>query len=327
MKLSAISGGSGLPNYNQAFTALALAKLTTRSPFLATLEFSQIEGNSDKLTPPVERKKAGVRRQVGDSYTARLTDYGTEKTVSLTIFGDSIRTDMAHERRFSGKTKLNSERVRQLESFADELAVGEEICAFRDKSTNAGETTGILSLLDDLPGQNLKFGGDNGKALTLGSSAADINTALAFREALDNAISLLDGTADLLCMPSAIKNRVAYILGSSIQHATYQDAFGLPVTVSTYNGIPVIGMINKNVDGVCAMDMKETCGTSTEQCGSVVAMRFGDKENLFGATNIGLVAYDLGLVGTAYETVLEMDFGIGLQNPRALARLQGIKLG
>ncbi|MFN6991808.1 MAG: hypothetical protein ACK4MM_03680, partial [Fervidobacterium sp.] len=71
----------------------------------------------------------------------------------------------------------------------------------------------------------------------------------------------------------------------------------------------------------------ETVGQAND-CTSVYAFRFGEKENLCFATNsYGIEVKDLGLVGVHYTYSVDFDLDLVLLNDRAVAKLEGIRLG
>ena len=57
---------------------------------------------------------------------------------------------------------------------------------------------------------------------------------------------------------------------------------------------------------------------------TIYAMKFGEKEDLTIATNVGLTVDNIGLVNNMYVDVFELDADIGLLNNRAVAALKGI---
>lgn len=318
MKLNQLNQSDGqATGNNPALSALAIAAMTAAAPILQYAEFYTMVGNSDKVAKNSEAAGGNVRainsNFTGDNSTTSFAD------VTLTILGDTIRTDQALERR--GYT-VQSERARQLEEFS--RGIGR---FFMDQLINGDGTSNALTGLNTLmpSGQVIKYVGNNGGVLPVGNS--DSNKALqqGFIEQLDELIASVAGGATVLICNDKIKARLQAVLREYVTVTTIQDATGQAMQLTQYNGLPIIDAGFKKDGTTKIITNAETLGSSTT-CSSVFAVRFGERVDLSLATTNGLNVKDLGLVSQKYETSVEFDCGTLLQNDKAIAVLRGIKL-
>ena len=305
------SGVEGAPLAN-----LALAAMESEAPILRYAEFYSMTGHADSITQPATVAGGSVR-EINDTYTATETS-SAAVTPALKIMGDEIRTDIALARR--GLT-VQDERVRQLESFSKGLGR-----YLTDKLVNGsgddGEITGLKELITG--GQVVNYTGVNGGTVTLGNDNTAKGKQQTFLEYLDELIGMVPGGAQVLLMNYKWIARLKAIAREYVSIASV-SAFGVTSDLVTYNNVPIINTGYAKNSSTLVIPLTETLGTSTD-CSSIYALRFGERENLTLATNKGLQVKDLGVVGTHYTTVLDMDIEQSLVNPKAAARLVGLRI-
>lgn len=318
MKLNQLNQSDGQASGNNpALSALAIAAMTAAAPILQYAEFYTMVGNSDKVTKNSTAAGGNVRA-INSNYDGSNTTVSFAD-VTLTIMGDTIRTDQALERR--GYT-IQSERARQLEEFS--RGIGR---FFTDQLINGDGTSNALSGLNTImpSGQVMKYVGNDGGVLPVGNS--DSNKALqqGFIEQLDELIASVAGGATVLICNDKIKARLQAVLREYVTVTTVQDATGQSMQLTQYNGLPILDAGYKKDGTTKIITNAETLGTSST-CSSIFAVRFGERVDLSLATTNGLNVKDLGLVSQKYETSVEFDVGTLLQNDKAIAVLRGIKL-
>lgn len=318
MRLNQINASDGQTGDNPALRALAIAAMTAAAPILNYAEFYTMVGNADKVAK-ASTAAGGEVRAINSDFSATNTTVAFADA-TLTILGDMIATDQALERR--GYT-VTSERARQLEEFCRGMGR-----FFTDQIVNGDGTsnalTGVKSLMPS--GQILKYGGNNGGTVLLGNSDTNKTTQQNFIEALDELISMVSGGATVLICNDKVRARLQSVLREYVTVTTITDAMGQPMQLVSYNGIPLIDAGYKKDGTTKIITNTETLGTSSNACSSVYAVRFGERIDLSIATTNGLNVKDLGLVGNKYNTSVEFDAGTLLQNDKAIAVMQGIKL-
>lgn len=318
MKLNQLNQSDGQASGNNpALSALAIAAMTAAAPILQYAEFYTMVGNSDKVTKN-STAAGGAVRAINSNFSPTNSDVAFAD-VTLTIMGDSIRTDQALERR--GYT-IQSERARQLEEFSRGLGR-----FFTDQLVNGDGNSNALSGLNTImpSGQVMKYVGNNGGVLPVGNS--DTNKALqqGFIEQLDELIASVAGGATVLICNDKIKARLQAVLREYVTVTTVQDATGQAMQLTSYNNLPILDAGYKKDGTTKIITNAETLGASTT-CSSIFAVRFGERVDFSIATTNGLNVKDLGLVEQKYVTSLEFDAGTLLQNDKAIAVLRGIKL-
>lgn len=318
MRLNQINASDGQSGDSPALRALAIAALTAAAPILNYAEFYQMVGNADKVAK-ASTAAGGEVRAINTNFDVTETDVAFADA-ALTILGDMIGTDQALERR--GYT-IQSERARQLEGFCrglgrfftEQLIIG---------SGTSNQLSGIKTIMPS--GQILKYGGNNGATVLLGNSDTNKTTQQAFIEALDELISMVSGGATVLICNDKVRARLQSVLREYVTITTITDAMGQPMQLTTYNGIPVLDAGFKKDGTTKIITNTETLGTSTSVCSSIYAVRFGERVDFSIATTNGLNVKDLGLDGNKYISSVEFDAGTLLQNDKAIAVMQGIKL-
>jgi len=154
-----------------------------------------------------------------------------------------------------------------------------------------------------------------------GNTDAKVSAFATLSEKLQYGIELVDGGAEVIIMSSAMVSRVTSILKQSVQWV--QNEWGMLVPM--FNGIPIVSAGYTNA-GAQIIAGNETHGTITGTCYSVYFARFGQERDVTIATNTGLNVTDKGLVGSHYVYNVEFDMEFALQNDKAIAKLEGLKL-
>jgi len=316
MLLDQISQSSTVAGADADLQALVLGAMKAESPWFNYARFYPITGNADTFVKP-STQTGGTTRTVNNDYSGANTSV-TEGTVTLRILGDALRTDISIERR--GFTP-QSERARQLESFARGLAR-----YIVDQSINGTGTSpamhGITALIDS--GQVLSMGTD-GAPVPLGNES-DIKSAQQFfLEKIDEMIETVAGGAQVLVMNGRTIARLKAIAREYISITNVVDAFGTQQTLTSYNGIPIINSGYGKDGTTLVIPNTETVGVS-DDCTSIYAIRFGEKDAVTYATSKGLQVYDRGMTTVHYNTLVEMDVNMAIVNPKSVAKLTGIRL-
>jgi hypothetical protein len=135
---------------------------------------------------------------------------------------------------------------------------------------------------------------------------------------------MVPGGAQFIAANAQFRARLKSLAKSRVQTTTAINALGQPFQVDTYDGVPLIDPGYKANGTGLIIPNDEVVGSSSN-CTSLYIGRYGEERDLTIATNVGLDVYDVGLVGAAYQTMVEMDLDQTLLNPKSLRRLGGIR--
>lgn len=318
MLINQISGSDGqATNDNPALRNVVIAAMVNEAPLLNYVEFYQMTGNADNIPKPADAV-GGKMRSLNTNFTDPVVTDIDSVDVTLRTMGDRIMTDIALERR--GFT-AESERARQLESFARGLGR-----YFTDNFINGDGVSlnihGIKTLCDS--SQVLTFNSVNGGEVLRGNSDEAKSSQQQFIESLDELIAKV-GNPSVIIMNSQTQARLSAVMRDYLEVTTIQDVMGVSYRAISYNQIPIIDAGLNKAKTAQVIANNETVGTS-DDCTSVYAVKFGEKEECTVATNVGIVVKDLGMINTQYVTHVEFDLNLALQNTRAVARLKGLRL-
>ena len=316
MLLRQITKADGGPNTNPALVTLALSAMSAQAPLLDYAQFYPMVGNSDSINGVALATGVGENRAVGSDYTPNTLS-PSAVAGSLIILGDKAQTDIAYERR--GSAALGSERARQLESASKSIARH-----FMDQFING---TGLTVYMNGLKAQvtNTTSLGTDGLEVALGNSDANKTKQQQFIEGLDEMLATVNGGADVIVMDALTRARLQAVGREYVTVSTVTDAFGRQQILQTYQGIPIISAGYAKDNTTKILPFTETSGSNTD-CGSVYGIKFGEKENCTLMTNSGLVVKDMGLSGTFYLTLVEMDAQTILVDSKSVGRLTGVRL-
>lgn len=285
-----------------------------KSNVLGLAEFYPMVGNAD-YTRKASSASGGQFREINSNYPNNQVNPQFANP-TLKIFGDQVQTDRAHERRGSD---IASVRASDLLTFAYALGKEFQNAFFNgDTTVDAKQFSGLKKIV---PAGQIIEAGTDGLAVTLGNATAEKKTQQQFLELLDSLVQSIDGGAQALCMDGQLLSRLSTIARDQVSFQL--NEFGQQVAF--YNGIPILSAgFDKN--GSKILPFSEIQGVNNDTT-SVYAFRFGEKEDLSFATNVGVEVKDLGLVGVHYTYSVDFDLDLVLLNNRAAARLKGIRLG
>lgn len=314
MRLEQLSGEtSQRSDSNPALRAVALGEMRGVSQIFDFAEFYSFVGNADAPKKPAA-EAGGSERTINNDYVGVVgaPNYGA---VTLQIFGDKVKTDIAYERRGGN---VESERVRELQSFARGL--GRYFVYQLINGTGvAPQMHGLKVLIQ--AAQTLTLGGADGATVPLGNSDANKVLQQAFIEKLDELIASVGQNAILVMNPKMI-SRLSAIAREYMQFTNINGVFG-PVTM--YNNVPIINAGYSKDMITPVLPQNEVVGVSNDCC-SIYAVRYGEKADTTIGTNVGLQVRDLGLVATQYTTLVEMDADQTILGATSAWRLQGVRL-
>ncbi len=306
MKITEFSG--------DVITKTVVNAMLEKSNVLREVEFYRMVGNAD-YTRKVSNASGGKFRSVNNDYADNQVDPQFANP-TLKIFGDKVQTDRAHERRGSD---IASVRASDLLSFAYSLGKQFQNYFFNgDSSASPAQFDGLKKMV---PSSQKITAATNGLAVQLGNSTTAKTSQQQFLELIDALIQSVDGGAQAICMDGTLLSRLTTIARDQVSFQL--NEFGQQVAF--YNGIPILTS-GFDKSGNKILPFTETVGTSTD-CTSVYAFRSGEKEDLSFATNVGVEVKDLGLVGVHYTYSVDFDLDSVLLNDKAIARLEGIRLG
>lgn len=290
-----------------------IAAMLEESNILQYAEFYSIIGNS-AYTRKAASVSGGSFRGLNDAYTG-VAGTPAYANPTLTIFGDEVLVDQAHERRGADVASVRSQ---QLLAFARSYGKRFQHYFVNGNSAAASKQFDGLKLL--VPSGQTLEAADNGFSIPLGNSDANKKAQQEFLEMIDNLIAIVAGGAQLLLMPSRILSRLSRIAEGQVRWE--KDEFGSPLAM--YNGIPILSA-GYNEAGGEIIAFTETQGTASDTA-SIYALRFGEAEKLTLATNIGVSVKDAGLVKNNYVHNVDFDLTMVLCDDKAVARLKGLKV-
>lgn len=319
MLLRQTNGNYGNQPVDSSVRNLILSEMEASAPILNYAEFYSMAGSADTPRKNADASGGGVRA-INSDFSNNFTA-PEFANVALKIFGDKIQTDVEYEAR---GTDLPSEHLNEIRSFAKNL--GKD---FQDRFINdivdSTHFAGIKSLATG--SQLLTYDAAGDGVVPFGSTTANIAKQRAFLEQLDELISNVDGGAQVLMMDAKTRNRLRTIGRDFIQVVTVKDALGINQILDSYNGIPIVISGFKKGNSGLVIPHDETVGEGESvriSTTSIYAMRFGEKQDLSLATNVGLRVEGPTREKVFIETYVQLSCGTVLINDKALARLQGI---
>jgi len=307
MRLNQISAGDAL-------TGKVVAAMMKVASLLGFVEFYSLVGNADYA-----RKAATA---TGGKFRALDEDYAANQVTpqfanpTLTIFGDQVQVDRAHERRGAD---IPSVRATELLNFAKNLGKQFQYYFINgDSGADAKQFDGLKTMIT--AAHKVSGVPTNGLTVVLGNDSAAKTVQQQFLELIDELIGMVDGGADALIMDVKTRSRLTTIAREFVQMRP--NEFGVPIPY--YNEIPLIAA-GYDAAGNKTIGHNETYGTNTSTT-SIYAAKFGEKSDLTVATNVGVEVKDLGLVGVHYTHSVDLDVDLALLNDKAIAVLPGIEI-
>lgn len=319
MRLRQLSGEAPGVEQDNALRNVILNEMEAAFPLLNIAEFYQHAGSADS-----PRKNAtavgGTVRAINASYNGVETApvYGS---TALKIWGDKIKTDIAYQRR---GMDIDSEHLRQLKNFARSL--GRHLQnAFVNSTLDATNIAGIKALCDATMKVIFDLSGDG--TVPIGNTDAIKKQQTMFLEALDVLIDSVVGGAQFLLMDQKTKNRLKTIGMGFVETTTAQNAIGIVQQLETYNGIPIyLAGYTSDESGLVIPHDETVADPARTGCTSIYAGRFGEKEDLTFATNVGIQVIGPKTSDVHVQTQVDFDLDLALLNVKALARIEGIKI-
>lgn len=285
------------------------------------LHFYPFTGNSDKPRKRSSQFTAGNTRTVNTDYITKERQplFGD---VSLKIYGDAVKTDLANERRGND---IGSQRLQDLEDFCQSLAwYFMDAVINHDTATDSKHITGLKAQAEDLA-RNTVLGTGNGLALPAGATDADKAAQIVFLERLDKELMKIRGGATCIISNASFISRLESIAKQHLRVDNIQNVYGEAQRVTTYKGVPLVDAGYKNDGDGWVIPEDETVGASSD-CTSLYLVRFGERRDVTVGTNVGLDVKDQGVVSTKMQTLVEFDVDLTVLDPRTLTRLSGLRL-
>lgn len=270
------------------------------SPVLELLPFMEISGNSYKYN--LEGVLPTVAfRGVGEGYSENSGTL-TQASEGLVIVGGDVDVD-----RYIVQTRGNINDIRANQTSMKSKALAK---SFTDKFFHGNTANDPL----EFDGINVRLAG-SAQELVMGVDGATITV-----DKLNELLDTVEGGADVLFMSKAMKREVQKILVASthyLQNGT--DEFG---RVIEYFGDVQIRTLEDTI-----LPMTEDQGSAVGVTGSIYALKFGAEEFVSGLRNGDVSVRDLGELDTlpVFRTRIEFYCGLAIFNPKAAARLKGIK--
>jgi hypothetical protein len=314
MLLADVSAPDGQSGENPAMRTLALQHLVEEAPLFSVAQFYSTTGNSDTKKKDTEVNSFGHNRNLGSSYSG-VTGTPDEVSVTLRTVGDVLKTDIGYERRFPGKS-VASERARQIQRAAKSL--GRRMTDdFINGNGSGGNVSGILSIATN---DNIVYLDETLTEVQLGIDNAAKKSQQKFLRLIDTCIDRCAGMPDALFMSA---KSISYLKAIGREYLTVSAVQGVfqNQELITYNGVRIInaGYAADNTTQVISdAGYSERFLETEDDMSLIVAVKFGEEENLTLPTNNGLNVKDLGIVGTNYTTLMELDWGVMLLHPKAL---------
>ncbi len=291
---------------------VAVKAMYSKSPLLPLVQFYPMVGNADYVRK-VASATGGQYRSLNDPYPDNKVDPAFANP-TLTIFGDKVQVDQAHERR--GRD-IASVRAAELIRFSMNLGKNFNYQFINgDPGVDAKQITGVKTMITDqiVPGVPT-----NGLTVLLGNSDAAKTSQQQFLELIDDLIAMLNG-ADALVMDFKTISRMGSIARDLCE--TRVNEFGVPIKY--YNNVALLDA-GKDAAGTKTITHTETYGANTATT-SIYGAKFGEETDLTVATNVGVEAKDLDLVGSHYVHQVEMDIATALLDNDAIGVLPGIEI-
>lgn len=319
MKLNQFTGQVGKIEQDPSVRALVMQEMGAAAPILGYAEFYPYIGSSMDRPLKSNSITSGVNsRAIGSEYTP-ITAAPDYAEIVLATLGGKIMTDQAYERQQPGGGA--SEHLRQIREYA--RAIGRK---FTDLAFN-GNKTSVATDFDGFAklcsiGQTIKFDTENGGEVPFGTTTANQAQQKKLLEYLDKLVSAVQGGPSVLAMDSKTLSRLKTVARDFLSVSKIQDALGADQTISAFNSIPIISTGFALDNAATVIGHAEECGTS-ENTTSIYAIKFGEKMDATFATNVG-VQVITKTEGNFITTRVEFDAGLGVLNPKAIARLSGV---
>jgi hypothetical protein len=295
-------------------------------PLAPYLEFYPVRGNAD--TPRVMDAflAPGTTRALGADYTPKSNTPGFG-SVTLRMYGDKIQTDMAYERR---GYDIGSQRALDLRNVSAGFGrfLMDALVNHTGANLNGNATTKGLKQLSADNSRDVVFDdSSNGGTFPAGNDSTSVKQQAKMIELLIAAANDILGGPTLILCNQWFLARLSTVGRNYMATQQVTDIYtGNNLTVPTFGNIPIV------VSGYAAdfstevITKTETQGTSTGSCTSVYMVRYGEQRDVTVATNRGIDVKDLGLIGSQYQSTIEIDMDQVCLSAKAIKRIKGIVL-
>ncbi|AEB25378.1 MULTISPECIES: major capsid protein [Bacillus amyloliquefaciens group] len=279
-----------------------ITEYVQNSAALEILPFIEMEGNAFSYNR--EGALPGIDfRAVNQAYKESSGTVNNQ-IARLAILGGDVDVD-----RFIAQTRSNINDQRMVQTSLKVKAFArffEKNFIDGDVGVNPNGFDGLKKLTT-----TVVDAGENGNTLTLSM--------------LDELLDAVDGGPNVLLMSKEMRRNLKALIQAENGYFETEgyDAFGNPVLM--YGGVP-IRTIGKDTNNAEILGFSETQGTS-EDTGSIYALRVDEADGVAGITNGGVQVYDLGELQEkpAYRTRIEFYAGLVVQNSTSAARLKGVQ--
>lgn len=312
---------------SEAIRQLAVREFLGASTVAPELEFYQIDGNADTPRNAQGSMTSGGTRAIGSAFGSIQTNTPSFGSLSLVIYGGEVNTDAAYIRR--GRS-IGDQRSSDLVKHAQSLGRYISNAVFNHTgATISGNPsiTGLQKLSGDAS-RDVIFDSAGDGVLPTGNGNTERKKQQAFLEFMDAAIEDMSGTGKLVIWAnSAMKSRLKSVGREFISTASVLDIFGNPVSVDSYNNIPIINPKYAQDNSTLILPITETVilpstATRSNTCSMYLTI-FGEESDIACASNVGLHVIDNGKVKSQFATTCEIDMAMALLNTKAIKRLKG----
>ena len=251
-------------------------------------------------------------RQINNEYTPQEA-IREEKTAKAAIMGGAFQIDRVIQSTSGAIDEMAFQAEEKIKATANEfhnLAInGAKATSFDGlKALLAGSSTEVTSTID------------------LSTSATMDTNANAFLDALDEFMSLLDGTPDMLIMNRKLLAKLRGIARRAGYYAQTRDEFGR--VVETYNGIELMDAGNY-YDGTQSKTVDVIPEDSTAKTTDLYAVKFG-LDGFHGISPTGTAVIqsympDMTEPGAVKKGEVELVAGVVLKNTLKAGVMHGIQ--
>lgn len=343
--LNAFTGAQqGIENTgDQQIRTLILASMLSAAPMLNYARWFSHAGNAVML--PVATPNSNKRLQIRDlntDVTATIPPAPSYITTGLRIFTAKTRSDRAYEAQNPGQ--LAEYHVRNIEK--DAFSMGRDLT---DRFVNDDPTaapadprrwTGLKELCSIVPpapeyalagsaggNRTVQFT-ENGGILALDDTNAAKKAARRFLELcrqVDRQTISSGGGTKVIFMPDDLAFRLSGLGLPYLTVTRTDELLNQPMDIDTFMGYPVVRTGKASDLATDIIPLDETVGANSD-CTSMYMVTFNEEADLTFSTNVGVTVDGALTKDNFLETRVELQAGLTLANPQAIARIEGIRL-
>jgi hypothetical protein len=287
------------------FPTLVVNQLLAQNKLLRYAEFYKMSGDAENKRKTTDEDGGAFRNKNVDF--SPVTNAPGYEGVELKIFGGKYQTDNAEERRGKDLASVHDNGFKRFVTQA-----GKNIT---DKIINAdGSGQSFFGINAQMPPSQVIQFGANGTLVP--ASDKDAIAAL-----LEQMYILIESVQPSVLMAAAETiGRLTTISQSVVRWE--KTSFG--DQVAFFGDTPIISP-GKNGAKAPIIGLNETVGTSND-CTSILGLRFGEEEDLSLATSTGVDAKNFGMVENFMKARFEIDLDVVLLDDTAIGKIEGIRL-